>query len=110
MPSTKSTHKQWMLWNVSTAQSHDSQALSHHNVSIYPVAEAISAINSAVTLDDPSATMEALKGPPAEIRSITDECVETYVEKLAAARQEKVDTGRGGCTYQGRSVGWVCFN
>ena len=57
------------------------------------MAKAIYSINSAVASGDPSATLEALKTPTAGIRSITEECAETYVEKLAAARQEKVDAG-----------------
>lgn len=72
------------------------------------MAEAISAINGAVTQGDPSTVMEALKAAPAGIRSITEECAETYVEKLAAARQEKIDTGMcwGGRVWSGSVLNW----
>lgn len=55
--------------------------------------EAISAINSAVVASDATSSLTALKAGPAGIHSITDECADSYVEKLAAARQEKVDNG-----------------
>ena len=57
------------------------------------VAESICAINSSVEGGNPKQALLALKGYAACIRSITDECAETYVEKLAAARQEKVEAG-----------------
>ena len=58
-------------------------------------AEAVSAINRAVESSDPAATLEAIKAPTVSIRSITDECTETYLERLREARQEKVDSGEG---------------
>lgn len=61
------------------------------------VAEAICAINKAVESDDSSATVTALKASSAGIRSITDECAQAYTEKLAAARQLKVDSGTCLC-------------
>ena len=57
------------------------------------MAESICAINSTVETGDPKATLMALKSYAACVRSITDDCAETYVEKLAAARQEKVESG-----------------
>ncbi|XP_064390864.1 ras GTPase-activating-like protein IQGAP1 isoform X3 [Halichondria panicea] len=74
-------------------------------------AKAVSSINRAVESNDPAATLEAIKAPTTNIRSITDSCTDTYLEKLSAARQEKVDKGvsdndgwsahhlRGGYTY-----------
>lgn len=56
--------------------------------------EAISAINSAAASGDTAATMAALKAPAASVRSVTEECAESYTEKLAAARQHKVDSGK----------------
>ncbi len=56
-------------------------------------AKAVSSINRAVESNDPAATLEAIKAPTTNIRSITDSCTDTYLEKLSAARQEKVDKG-----------------
>ncbi len=56
-------------------------------------AQAVSSINRAVESNDPAATLEAIKAPTTNIRSITDSCTDTYLEKLSAARQEKVDKG-----------------
>lgn len=71
----------------------------------------MSSINRALENDDPASTLEAIKEPTISIRSITDNCTESYHEKLRAARQEKVEKGladnegwsahsiRGGYTY-----------
>ena len=56
-------------------------------------AQAVSSINRAVESNHPAATLEAIKAPTTNIRSITDSCTDTYLEKLSAARQEKVDKG-----------------
>ena len=58
--------------------------------------KAVSAINAAVDGGDPESTLETLKAPPASIRSITEECAESYQEKLLQARQEKMEAGRFG--------------
>ncbi len=61
------------------------------------MAQSIAAINQALESDDPAATLEALRAPAAAVRSVTDECAETYHEKLALARQEKVEAGESQC-------------
>lgn len=60
---------------------------------VHAVVTAISAINGAVVGCDPVVTMATLNAPAAAIRSITDECAAAYNEKLAAARQDKLDSG-----------------
>ena len=62
----------------------------------HTVVKAVSAINAAVDGGDPESTLDALKAPQASIRSITEECAQTYQEKLLQARQEKVEAGRFG--------------
>lgn len=61
--------------------------------------EAIAAINSSAASGDPAATLTALKMPAAGIRSLSEDCAGSYTEKLAAARQDKVDSGKSmvGC-------------
>ncbi len=61
------------------------------------VAESICGINSTVETGNPKATLLALKGYAACIRSITDDCAETYVEKLTEARKEKAEFGECVC-------------
>lgn len=55
------------------------------------VAKAVHNINRVVQLndDDDEQVLLALKSPEAAIRSVTDECVGTYREKLAAAWSKK---------------------
>ena len=69
------------------------------------VVEAIAAINSAAASGDQGATMTALQTPAAGIRSLTEECAQAYTEKLAAARQEKVDSAGGECRVYGAEYG-----
>jgi hypothetical protein len=49
----------------------------------------VSAINKSVVEGSPEEVLSALKAPVAGIRSITDECADTYQEKLRTARAEK---------------------
>ena len=58
-----------------------------------PVAKAVSAINQAVEGGDAEATLEALKAPAANLRSITDTCAKDYASSLAQARQQKAEAG-----------------
>lgn len=69
------------------------QMYSRTTTHAHTVARAVSGINSAVSANDASATMEAIKAPQVVIRSITDECTDTYLEKLRTAVQEKIDNG-----------------
>jgi len=69
---------------------------THTHTHTHAVVKAVSAINAAVDGGDPESTLEALKAPPASIRSITEECAQTYQEKLLQARQEKMEAGRFG--------------
>ena len=57
------------------------------------VAEAVSAINRAVEVEDAEATLEALQATAANLHSITDECKADYASSLATARREKVEAG-----------------
>lgn len=60
-------------------------------VMTYPlsVAKMICSINDSLKSDDSEATLNELKSHDLALRSITDECCQTYHEKLAAARNEK---------------------
>ena len=45
-------------------------------------------INSSLATSDPATTLASLKAPELALRSITDECANTYHEKLAATRND----------------------
>lgn len=53
------------------------------------VAHVVCTINSSLATSDPATTLASLKAPELSLRSITDECADTYHEKLAAARNDK---------------------
>ena len=57
------------------------------------VAKTMASINSKVDSGDAVATLEALKSPAANIRSISDECAEAYCKKLAEAKAKKIQDG-----------------
>ena len=60
---------------------------------------------------DAAATLVALKAAPVGIRSITDNCAETYQEKLSEARQKKVESGKRiymFCSTKPNNV--ICFS
>lgn len=58
------------------------------------LAQSVCAINSAVESGNAPTTLEALKSPAAGLRSITDECADTYHLKLTESQAEK-ETGTG---------------
>ena len=81
---------------------------THTYAHTHTVVKAVSSINSAVDAGDPQVTLEALKAPAAKVRSITDECVETYHEELSHAKQEKLDAGMS-TDLEGWLLSDVCY-
>ena len=53
------------------------------------VAKAVSAINKAVVEAGPGELLVVLKSPAPALRSLTDECAESYQSKLGEAVEEK---------------------
>lgn len=53
------------------------------------MARVICTINDNLDTSDSATTLGSLKAPELALRSITDECADTYQEKLAAARNDK---------------------
>ena len=70
----------------------------------------MSAINKSVVEGSPEEVLSALKAPVAGIRSITDECADTYQEKLRTARAEKGEKCKCShqCMYQPAYVYHLC--
>ena len=59
------------------------------NFLIFLVAKAVHDINETVRSSESASTLTALKSSELSLRSITDECSETYHEKLLQARDGK---------------------
>ena len=53
------------------------------------MARVVCTINDNLATSDVATTLGSLKAPELALRSITDECADTYHEKLAAARNDK---------------------
>ena len=79
-------------------------------LSLNLVVEAICAINTAVVSGDSLAILRSLTVSSAGVRSITDECAQTYLEKLAAAKQHKIDTGEWWWALEGLVYGSLAPN
>ena len=64
------------------------------------VAKAVSAINKAVVEAGPGEVLAVLKSPAPAVRSLTDECAQSYQSKLREAVEEKKARGEGwGCLH-----------
>ena len=74
---------------------------SQHLHSASPVAQAIHRINAALSnQEDSAATLEVLKSPVLALRSITDECSDTYRTKLMEAQKSKAESaGKDGTKF-----------
>lgn len=57
------------------------------------MAKAICSINSSLEETDSSVTLASLKHSKVSLRSITDDCAQEYLNKLAEAREEKISKG-----------------
>ena len=63
-------------------------------------------INESISGGDAAATLSSLKSAPVGIRSITDDCAATYQEKLAEAKQQKLESSERDYTMKSLCV--VC--
>ena len=64
------------------------------------MAKAVSAINKAVVEAGPGELLVVLKSPAPALRSLTDECAESYQSKLREAGEEK----------RARGEWWSCLH
>lgn len=76
------------------------------------MARTVASINSKVDSGDAAATLEGLKAPSANIRSISDECADAYCKKLGEAKAKKIQDGMrrgvvGVLKVKGRGEGYA---
>lgn len=78
---------------------------NQHTTEAIELAKAVSAINKAVVEAGPGEVLAVLKSPAPAVRSLTDECAESYQSKLREAVEEKKarvgeDTSGGWAEYR----------